>query len=187
MLALFALSIRVAVRPKEMPFHFEAFSDDDWDLRWTPTYMRNYTGRWRIKRTGFPQVVEGEQMLYAETPNAYYGVSTRFPSPFSLRNRTLVLQFETRFRTILTCGAAYIKLFADDTFTPETLSNETHYAIMFGPDYCGAVADKVHFIMRTKNLLTGEIEENHLENPPAVENDELAHLYTLILRTDDTF
>jgi hypothetical protein len=40
----------------------------------------------------------------------------------------------------MTCGGSYIKLF--EKFSPETLSGETPYAVMFGPDRCGS-NDKV--------------------------------------------
>jgi calnexin len=126
-------------------------------------------------------------MLFADTVPAFYGISTLFETPFSLRTRTLVLQFETKFRTVIHCGAAYIKLFHRENFSPDTLSNETHYLIMFGPDFCGPDHDRVHFILRTQNRESGLFEEKHLVHPPTIENDELTHLYTLILRTDDTF
>jgi calnexin len=184
---LFFLLLRLPMQPAEPPFHYETLGDEDWDLRWQVTSRRNYTGRWRLKHANFPALVDGEQMLFTDTAPAYYGLSILFETPFSLHTRNLVLQFETKFRTTLNCGAAYIKLFHEDNFSPDTLSNETHYLLMFGPDYCGPDHNKVHFILRVKNARTGLFEEKHLIDPPKIENDELAHLYTLILRTNDTF
>lgn len=57
---------------------------------------------------------------------------------------------------------------------------------MFGPDRCGST-NKVHFIFRHKNPLTGEVEEKHLKAPPAPKNDKLSHLYTLVIRPDNTY
>lgn len=55
---------------------------------------------------------------------------------------------------------------------------------MFGPDRCGST-QKVHFIFRHRNPLTGEIEEKHLKNPPAPKLSKTSALYTLIVRPED--
>lgn len=57
---------------------------------------------------------------------------------------------------------------------------------MFGPDRCGAT-NKVHFIFRHKSPKTGEYEEKHLQGPPVPPNDKLSHLYTLVIRSDNTY
>jgi calnexin len=57
---------------------------------------------------------------------------------------------------------------------------------MFGPDRCGAT-NKVHFIFRHKNPKTGEYEEKHFKNAPAIQNVKTTSLYTLIVRPDQTF
>ena len=57
---------------------------------------------------------------------------------------------------------------------------------MFGPDLCGST-DKVHFIFKHRNPLTGVYEEKHLKNPPRVKNDRLTHVYTIVVRSDNTF
>ena len=68
----------------------------------------------------------------------------------------------------------------------QELSDKTPYTIMFGPDRCGAT-NKVHFIFRHRNPLTGAIEEKHLKGPPSPKNDKLSNLYTLIVRKDNTY
>lgn len=55
---------------------------------------------------------------------------------------------------------------------------------MFGPDRCGST-QKVHFIFRHRNPLTGEIEEKHLKNPPVPKLSKTTALYTLIVRPKD--
>jgi hypothetical protein len=45
----------------------------------------------------------------------------------------------------------------------------------------------VHFIFRHKSPTTGVWEEKHLSNPPPIKSDKLTHLYTLIVRHDDTY
>ncbi|NXD32345.1 CALX protein, partial [Spelaeornis formosus] len=57
---------------------------------------------------------------------------------------------------------------------------------MFGPDKCGST-NKVHFIFRHQNPITGEWEEKHLINPPAPKITKTTALYTLIVKPDQTF
>jgi calnexin len=125
-------------------------------------------------------------MVYMKKPLSYYGLSTKFRSPFDLTGQTLVLQYELRYQSQMDCGGSYIKLFGADNFSPETLCNETRYIIMFGPDRCGSSA-KVHFIFRHKDPRTGIFSEKHLKDPPAPKTDSLTHLYTLIVRPDNAF
>ncbi len=59
--------------------------------------------------------------------------------------------------------------------------DSTPYSIMFGPDRCG-VNSKIHFILRFKNPVTGEIEEKHAKQSTASMDfftDKKTHLYTL--------
>jgi len=46
---------------------------------------------------------------------------------------------------------------------------------------------QVHFIFKHKNPKTGEYEEKHLKGPPSIKNDKLTHLYTLIVKKDNSF
>lgn len=46
---------------------------------------------------------------------------------------------------------------------------------------------QVHFIFQHKNPKTGEYEEKHLKSPPSIKNDKLTHLYTLIVKKDNSF
>ncbi|MCL4122069.1 UNVERIFIED_CONTAM: hypothetical protein GTU68_017906 [Idotea baltica] len=61
---------------------------------------------------------------------------------------------------------------------------------MFGPDKCGN-DHKLHFIFRHVNPITNEVEEKHCKRPrdkvEEVFKDKQPHLYTLILRPDNTF
>ena len=58
---------------------------------------------------------------------------------------------------------------------------ETPYNIMFGPDICGYSTKKVHVILNYKG-------ENHpIEKDIACETDQLTHVYTLIIKPDNTY
>ena len=104
--------------------------------------------------------------------------------------RTFVAQFEVRLQKPLECGGAYLKFISapadGSAFDATTLDNETPYSVMFGPDKCGSES-KVHFIFNHRNPLTGEYEQKHLASPPKVPLGEETHLYTLVVRPDNTF
>ncbi len=46
---------------------------------------------------------------------------------------------------------------------------------------------QVHFILRHQNPVTGKWEEKHAKNPPAIKGDQKTHLYTLVIRPDNSF
>lgn len=58
---------------------------------------------------------------------------------------------------------------------------------MFGPDKCGSANNKIHFILQHQNPLNASWEEKHFNNTAAVKMDKKSHLYTLVLRADNTF
>jgi calnexin len=103
-----------------------------------------------------------------------------------LTNRTLVLQYEARIDHRVECGGGYIKLFSAPDFTPEDLSRDTPYMLMFGPDKCGP-ANAVHFIIVYRHPVTGQRQERVMKAAPPIQVDGLNHLYTLIVRPDNCF
>lgn len=45
---------------------------------------------------------------------------------------------------------------------------------------------QVHLILKHKSPKTGEIEEKHLKSPPMVESDKGTHVYTVVIKPDNT-
>ena len=118
--------------------------------------------------------------------NRFYGFGAAFPSPFDNAQQDLVVQYELKLEE-LGCGGAYIKMpRAEDNFNMAELNNESPYALMFGPDKCGA-SSKVHFIIQKQSPVTGKWEEKHLSSPPSFPSDNKSHLYTLLLKQDASF
>ena len=110
----------------------------------------------------------------------FYGASTKFPQPFSNEGKTLVIQFTVKHQQDIDCGGGYIKLYGSD-FDQQDLHGDTPYLIMFGPDICGPGTKKVHVIFnyKGKNLL--------IKKDIRCKDDVFTHLYTLIVRPDNTF
>ncbi|KAK5465470.1 hypothetical protein LTS15_002033 [Exophiala xenobiotica] len=177
------------------PF-LEQFTDD-WDSRWTPSHAKKedsksdedwaYVGEWSVEEpTALPGLV-GDKGLVVKNAAAHHAISAKFPSVIDNKGKDLVVQYEVKLQNGLECGGAYMKLLKENKeLHAEEFSNTSPYVIMFGPDKCGAT-NKVHFIFKHKNPKTGEYEEKHLKNPPQAKNDKLTHLYTLIVKSDNTF
>jgi calnexin len=99
-----------------------------------------------------------------------------------------VRRYEVKLQNGLECGGAYLKLLTEspEGIQAQEFSDKTPYTIMFGPDKCGAT-NKVHFIFRHKNPVSGEYEEKHLTAAPSARISKLSTLYTLIVRPDQTY
>ena len=85
-----------------------------------------------------------------------HAVSHLFKEPIDPKGTGLVVQYELHMKKDLKCGGAYLKLLtASEELDHDGFKAETPYTIMFGPDKCGET-NKVHFILRHKNPLSGE-------------------------------
>merc|ERR1712167_282040 len=76
------------------------------------------------------------------------------------------------------CGGAYLKLGA---YEPEKFEGSSKYNIMFGPDICGSSTKKTHVIFNYKGKNLDKKKEVRAES------DTLSHLYTLIVKPDNTY
>jgi calnexin len=135
--------------------------------------------------------IEGDLGLVLLREARRYALTAPFQTPVRVSadgdDRAVVVQYEVRLQEGLTCGGAYLKLYeARPGFSAAGVNPHTPYAIMFGPDRCGAT-DKVHLILRWTNPVDGSVEEKHMTDPPRARGDTVVHLYTLVLRPDGTF
>ncbi|KAK9811492.1 hypothetical protein WJX72_004772 [[Myrmecia] bisecta] len=176
--SLFAL-FAAPVCAKEVSF-LEKF-DAGWKGRWTHSGKDKYSGRFVVEA---PEGSTDEALKVPEKAK-HYGISTKLDHPVDPA-KGLVLQYEVKLSEGLTCGGAYLKFVkASDDFDPESLEEATPYSIMFGPDKCGGT-NKVHLILKHTSP-SGDVEEKHLQTPPLVETDKLSHVYTVVLKPDNTY
>jgi calnexin len=115
-----------------------------------------------------------------------YAIVKELKEPVSLKDGTVVLQYEVRLQNGLECGGAYLKYLRPQEagWVAKEFDNESPYTIMFGPDKCGST-NKVHFILKHKNPKTGDFVEHHLKFPPSVPYDKLTHVYTAVITPDN--
>ncbi|GAM85986.1 hypothetical protein ANO11243_039960 [Dothideomycetidae sp. 11243] len=175
------------------PF-LEQFTDD-WDSRWRVSHAKKekteeewqYVGTWSVEEPTELKGIEGDKGLVLKDKAAHHAISAKFSKPIDNKDKTLVVQYETKFQGGLECGGAYMKLLQDNSaLKTDEFSNASPYIIMFGPDKCGST-NKVHFIFRHKNPKTGEYEEKHLKSAPMARIGKTTSLYTLIVKPDQTF
>ena len=152
---------------------------------WIPTEVPNYTNDWFVQETEIPQTIKDEYALYCLKGNSYSAISRRFQRPIDISAKTFVLQYEFRAEFAFTCSGAYIKLFGSD-LDPPTLTNETNYILMFGPDKCGQ-SSKVHFIVNDYDPITKKITQIQTDDAPEPIDDQLTHLYTLVYKPDNSY
>jgi len=162
--------------------------DDSWSERWVITKHRDFQGEWRVAEGSAPHTVKGDKGLIVSSEARKHAISAKFPKVLDNTDKDIVIQYELRLQKELDCGGAYIKLLTASSLPSDLsqFSNSVPYTIMFGPDKCGST-NKIHFIVRHKNPVSGDIEEKHLKNAPAMRSDTLTHLYALLIRKDNTF
>merc|ERR1719193_630023 len=121
-----------------------------------------------------------DQGMQTSQDAKFYQISAKMENSFSNEGKTLVLQFSVKHEQSIDCGGGYIKLFPS-TLDGESMNGDSPYHVMFGPDICGPGTKKVHVIFTYK-------EKNHLiKKDIRCKDDELTHLYTLILNADNTY
>uniref|UniRef100_A0A8C0B8U9 Calmegin n=1 Tax=Buteo japonicus TaxID=224669 RepID=A0A8C0B8U9_9AVES len=147
-------------------------------------------GRWEVEELK-ENTVPGDRGLVLKSVAKHHAISAMLTKAFIFDNKPLIVQYEVNFQEGIDCGGAYIKLLSSsDDLNLEYFFDKTPYTIMFGPDKCGEDY-KLHFIFRHKNPKTGEYDEKHAKRPDVDLKkfylDKKTHLYTLVLKPDDTF
>lgn len=170
-------------------FFEEKFDSLDWESRWVQSKWKGGNGpaskfEWSAgKWFGDEAAQKG---IRTSKNMHYHSISAKFPKAFSNKGNDLVLQFSVKHENpdaSSFCGGGYIKLLPSE-FDQEKFGGSTPYKIMFGPDICGYDISRIHLIFNFKgeNLLRNEdIKLDY--------NDKNAytHLYTLVLKPDNTY
>ncbi|ORY34998.1 Calreticulin family-domain-containing protein [Naematelia encephala] len=200
-MAASAAAEQASFKPTSLTAEFiEQFTTSIPESRWTVSRATkqtpvgdetfSYVGTWSIEEPEVFPGIPGDKGLVLKTKAAHHAISTLLPEPIDPAGKPLVVQYEVKLQKGLECGGAYIKLLTEDEDTGlrngEEYTDKTPFTIMFGPDKCGST-NKVHFIFRHQNPITGEWEEKHLKNPPVPKITKTTALYTLIVQPDQTF
>ncbi|TRY55199.1 hypothetical protein DNTS_032676 [Danionella cerebrum] len=161
-------------------FFKEQFLDGDaWRSRWVNSEHKSDYGEFKLTAGSFYGDAEKDKGLQTSQDARFYAASARF-EPFSNEGKPLVIQFTVKHEQKIDCGGGYVKVFPADLEQTQ-MHGESQYYVMFGPDICGYSTKKVHVIFNYKG-------KNHLiKKEIKCKDDELTHLYTLILNSDQTY
>ncbi|XP_038048340.1 calreticulin-like [Patiria miniata] len=158
---------------------FQEQFDDDWAERWVNSEHKDDLGKFKLSAGKFYNDAEKDKGIQTSQDAKFYALSSKFDS-FSNEGKDLVIQFAVKHEQKIDCGGGYVKVFPGDLDQTD-MHGDSPYNIMFGPDICGPGTKKVHVIFnyKGKNLLT--------KKDIRCKDDEFTHLYTLIVRPDNTY
>lgn len=155
--------------------------DKGWEDRWVKGTPKSSSemGKWKWTAGKWYGDKEDKGVQTGEDAR-FYSLAAKLDKEFDNKDKDLVIQFTVKHEQDIDCGGGYIKLLpnADNL---EKFGGDDEYAIMFGPDICGTSTRKTHVIFgyNGENLLT--------KKEPRCETDTLSHMYTLIVRKDNTY
>lgn len=158
----------------------EKFPDDSWESNWVYSeHPGKEFGKFKWTSGKFYNDAEKDKGIQTSEDAKFYAISRKF-SPFSNKDKDLVIQFTVKHEQGIDCGGGYVKVF-DCSLDQKNMHGESPYSIMFGPDICGPGTKKVHVIFsyKGKNLL--------INKDIRCKDDVFTHLYTLILHPDNTY
>merc|ERR1712216_243101 len=158
--------------------YFEEDFSGDWESRWTQSKAKSDLGTFKVSAGKFYGDAEASKGLQTSQDAKFYGIMAK-TKEFSNEGKTLVVQFSAKHEQDIDCGGAYLKL--TPSMDAEKFNGDSKYNIMFGPDICGSSTKKTHVIFNYK--------EKNLDKKKEVraESDTLSHLYTLIVKPDNTY
>merc|ERR1711934_663625 len=156
--------------------YFEEDFSGDWESRWVQSENKDDLGKF-VATAG----INGDASnlgLKTSQDAKFYGISA-VTKEFSNKDKPLVVQYSVKHQQGIDCGGAYLKL-GPAPFDGKKFHGETVYNVMFGPDICG-MTKRTHLIFNYKdnNLLK--------DKDLRTESDELTHVYTLVVKPDNTF
>jgi calreticulin len=160
----------------------ETFSDGEaWKDRWVASDWKKSSGgagTFELNAGDFYGDAEADKGLKTTQDARFYSISSKM-TEFSNKDKTLVIQFSVKHQQKIDCGGGYVKILPAG-FDQAKFSGDDDYTIMFGPDICGGTK-RVHVIFNYKG-------KNHLiKKEITPESDEFTHVYTLIVKPDNTY
>lgn len=127
---------------------------------------------------------ESDKGIQTSVDARFYGISAPLEKTFTSGDKDLVLQYSVKLEETLDCGGAYIKLMpGGKSFPTASFGGDTPYSIMFGPDICGSSNKKTHVILHSNKKNDNLLVKKEVNT----ETDKMTHLYTLVIRPDNTF
>eukprot|EP00993_Chasmostoma_nieuportense_P001098 NODE_2007_length_1307_cov_128.483051_g1910_i0.p1 GENE.NODE_2007_length_1307_cov_128.483051_g1910_i0~~NODE_2007_length_1307_cov_128.483051_g1910_i0.p1 ORF type:complete len:418 (+),score=125.19 NODE_2007_length_1307_cov_128.483051_g1910_i0:59-1255(+) len=174
----FALALLLSLYGVASEIYFQEKFDADWAKRWVPSSAKSDLGKFEHSAGKFYGDAEQDKGIQTSQDAKFYAISAKAEKTLNNKDQTLVIQFSIKHEQNIDCGGGYLKLLP--SLDLSKFDGDSKYNIMFGPDICGHTK-KVHFIFNYKgqNLLW--------KKEPACESDTLTHVYTAIIKPDNTY
>jgi len=179
-LLFLALCLVVAVNAE---IYYKEQFDKGWSDRWVVSSWKKSSGEagtFKVTAGDWYGDKDADQGLQTTQDARFYSITSKLPKEFSNEGKDLVIQFSVKHQQKIDCGGGYIKLLPSST-DQEDFNGDSQYYVMFGPDICGTSTKKVHVIIAYKG------ENKLIKKEIRAEEDQLTHVYTLILRPDQTY
>ncbi|CAO3565724.1 unnamed protein product [Mortierella alpina] len=176
---LASLAIAAVASAAGQTFLEENFSDPNWEDRWTVSSAKEDLGKFALSSGTFHPDKEYAQGLQTTEDHRFYSISSPFSAVADNSKDDLIVQYTVKQEINQECGGSYLKLLPEG-FDAKNFNGDSEYAIMFGPDVCGA-QNRIHTIFnyKGKNYLTKK------EFP--VPRDSKTHLYRLTVHPDQKY
>ena len=157
------------------------FHADSWDKRWITSDWKKSEGtqgKFKVTQGKWHGPTSPKGIQTSEDAR-FYAISAPLSKPFEVKDKPLVFQFTVKNEQKLDCGGGYLKLLPQ--FDAKNFNGDSEYSLMFGPDICGYSTRRTHLIIPRDG-------KNHLvKREIKVETDQLTHVYTAIIRPDNTY
>ncbi|KAF9991251.1 hypothetical protein BGZ75_000004 [Mortierella antarctica] len=178
-LLLASLAIAAVASAAGQTFFEETFSDSTWEDRWTVSSAKEDLGKFALSSGTFHPDKEYAQGLQTTEDHRFYSISSPFSTVADNSKDDLIVQYTVKQEVNQECGGSYLKLLPEG-FDAKNFNGDSEYAIMFGPDVCGA-QNRIHTIFnyKGKNYLTKK------EFP--VPRDSKTHIYRLTVHPDQKY
>ena len=172
------------LQPQCEPLFYDNFTDPFVNKRWHPSRNLTYDGKWMNELTYPLQGRRGEKGLIIKDKQKSHIISNLFSAPIYSPNDPIVIQFESRAQLVYTCYSTIMRIHTSK-FDPYHQTNDTEHFIEFGPDACRKINNaRLNFFSKDAN---GKSVKHVLNKEIHVPQDEIPHLYTLIIRPNNTF
>lgn len=169
------LAMCAASTARAKVFLHEPFDDDS---KWVTSEKKSDFGKFALTAGDFFGDAKINQGYKTSQDARFYASVTTLETPVTNEGKNLVVSLSVKHEQGLDCGGGYIKIAPE--LDPKQFHGESEYWLMFGPDQCG-YNKRVHIIFHYKG-------ENLLwKKEPRYPDDKLTHVYTLVVKPDNTY
>jgi len=175
--------LAVALVAVSAEIYFKEQFDASYTDRWVTSTLKSESERGELKLSAGKAYGDKKDKGVQTSQDArFYAFSAEMPTEIYNKDKDLVVQFSVKHEQKIDCGGGYIKLLPTG-LNQEKFGGDDKYALMFGPDICGYSNRKTHVILHYEP----KGENLQVKKEVRCEHDELTHLYTLIIRPDNTY